>query len=469
MSPKKTPDLPCDIYVRVSRVGGRSGETFISPGEQEKRARAYLASRGFKVGEVFTDLDKTGRNMERPQLEIAMERIRNKVSGGICVAKLDRFGRTVIGALKGVDEIEEHGAAFLCVEPTVDTTTAMGRFALQLFAALAELESRRIGENWEVAKSSYRERGGYLSSRVPFGYRRLKGGGLEPDKKTAPYVERVFRMRAEGDSWSKVSAMLDDAGMRTPLLGDGSGKTAGGGRWAQTSLRKMVMNPLYRGKPKGGEQVEGIVSARLWASAQSDRNGTRTRGELGTMLSGLVRCGSCGGLLTPDKKGDGSRVYRCRQRSVTAVPCRHRVVISGSLIEPFVAAETERLLAGTWRAVDEAYAEKGGVTELTEAFKDAVFERDEFERTAIADGLTPAQISRMLAQYEQRIEQASAALDDARARVDVIRVEPKPGMIESLRPSKQRDLLKRVFTGVYVSPGKGREDLAARVRFEVKT
>jgi hypothetical protein len=47
------PTLPLDVYVRVSRVGGR-GERLISPDEQEQRARALAAERGLKVGTVLT-------------------------------------------------------------------------------------------------------------------------------------------------------------------------------------------------------------------------------------------------------------------------------------------------------------------------------------------------------------------------------------------------------------------------------
>ena len=56
MSPKKVA-APLDIYVRVSDVRGRAGESFISPRDQEERCRALATARGYKVGDVFTDLD----------------------------------------------------------------------------------------------------------------------------------------------------------------------------------------------------------------------------------------------------------------------------------------------------------------------------------------------------------------------------------------------------------------------------
>src|SRR5206468_166999 len=89
MSPKKIA-LPLDAYVRVSDVRGRSGDSFISPKEQEERCRALATARGYKVGDVFSDMDVSGGKMRRPELDRAIARIEEGVSGGIIVAKLDR-------------------------------------------------------------------------------------------------------------------------------------------------------------------------------------------------------------------------------------------------------------------------------------------------------------------------------------------------------------------------------------------
>jgi DNA invertase Pin-like site-specific DNA recombinase len=82
MSPKKIA-APLDLYVRVSDVRGRSGDSFISPKDQEERCRALAKARAYRVGEVFTDLDVSGGKMRRPELDKAIARIEEGVSGGI--------------------------------------------------------------------------------------------------------------------------------------------------------------------------------------------------------------------------------------------------------------------------------------------------------------------------------------------------------------------------------------------------
>ena len=45
-----------DGYVRVSRVAGRSGDAFISPGEQKERVRAWAKSQGHSIAKWHEDL-----------------------------------------------------------------------------------------------------------------------------------------------------------------------------------------------------------------------------------------------------------------------------------------------------------------------------------------------------------------------------------------------------------------------------
>ena len=82
MSPKPIAK-PCDVYVRISDVRGREGDSYISPEVQEERCRAVLTARGLEVGEVFVEENISGKTMERPKLREALERIKAGQSGGI--------------------------------------------------------------------------------------------------------------------------------------------------------------------------------------------------------------------------------------------------------------------------------------------------------------------------------------------------------------------------------------------------
>ena len=73
----KTGAKPLDIYLHVSRVNGRDGDSFISPQLQEERCTAMIAARGFQAGEVISDMDVSGGTMDRPGLNRALGRVRD--------------------------------------------------------------------------------------------------------------------------------------------------------------------------------------------------------------------------------------------------------------------------------------------------------------------------------------------------------------------------------------------------------
>jgi site-specific DNA recombinase len=136
--------LQLDGYIRVSRVGGREGESFISPAEQRDRIAAWARSRDVAIDQWHSDLDETGGKLERPGLDAALDRVRNGQSGGIVVARLDRFSRAgVADALNVIDEIHEAGGQLAALDLGIDPTTPFGEFAMTIMLGLARMERRR--------------------------------------------------------------------------------------------------------------------------------------------------------------------------------------------------------------------------------------------------------------------------------------------------------------------------------------
>src|SRR5215211_5836233 len=83
-----------DGYVRVSRVGNRSGPSFLSPELQREAIRRWAELRGAIVAETFEELDESGGRCDRPLLEQAIRRIECHDSDGLVVAYMSRFGRS---------------------------------------------------------------------------------------------------------------------------------------------------------------------------------------------------------------------------------------------------------------------------------------------------------------------------------------------------------------------------------------
>ena len=65
--------------------------------------------------------------MDRPIFNSIMEKVRSGRSGGIVVYKLDRFARSLLGAMYTLAELGEHEAVLAsATEPELDYTTPAG-------------------------------------------------------------------------------------------------------------------------------------------------------------------------------------------------------------------------------------------------------------------------------------------------------------------------------------------------------
>src|SRR4051794_3476355 len=103
----KDKPLPVDIYVRVSRIGGR--ERMIRPEEQEREARTFAKRRGLHVAEANTNLDRSGGPLARPALQEALPHVRAGAWGGIVVASPPRLTRETSQGLALIDEVRRAG------------------------------------------------------------------------------------------------------------------------------------------------------------------------------------------------------------------------------------------------------------------------------------------------------------------------------------------------------------------------
>ena len=355
-----------DGYIRVSRIGARGGESFISPAEQRDRIDAWAKSQGVAIATVHEDLDQPGSKADRPGLEAVMQRVKRGTVDGVVVARLNRFGRSMLDNARLFEQIREAGGALFSVVEGIDSRGAMGGLLANLFSAFAEYELETIRDNWSTARESAVKRGVHISSKVPTGYRRGEGGRLKVDEKAASAIVDVFRAKARGASWSECGAILESAGVRTPY----SGK-----HWAQGSLAKLIGNPVYLGQARSGEfsnpdAHQAIVDEDTWKVAQATKQPPQN-GLGGALLSGLVRCQGCRYVLKADsmrdRTGERVRLYRCRS-SRSAGKCPAPASVLGSVVEPFVV---ERFFDGLGDVLAEAVRSSADLRDLEQQVEQA--------------------------------------------------------------------------------------------------
>lgn len=230
-----TGSLKLDAYIRVSKVAGRAGDSFISPGVQRERIESWAQANGTIVTWHEPELDVSGGTMSRPIFDRIMERVRAGETDGVIVAKLDRFARTLVGALGTLEEFERHDAVLVSVADNLDLSTPMGKAFLRILLVFAELERDRISESWKTATSSAVARGIHIAKFTPIGYDKGSDKRLAPNGE-APAVREAFLMRGAHRSRTEIARQLDQLAPRPQ-----------GGRWTPSMVERIIKNRVYLG------------------------------------------------------------------------------------------------------------------------------------------------------------------------------------------------------------------------------
>ena len=134
------------IYIRVSTTS----QSFDS---QKDHLLEKYGSSEYKIFEEKS----SGKTMNRSALQDLLNYARE--GDTLICYDLSRLGRTTMGVLKLLDDLEKRGINFISDKESFDTSTSFGRFAIQILASLNELNRSVINEKVRAGIESARARG----------------------------------------------------------------------------------------------------------------------------------------------------------------------------------------------------------------------------------------------------------------------------------------------------------------------
>lgn len=141
------------------------------------------ALKNLGVEKIFVD-KVSGVKSEKPQLNQLLKFIRK--GDTLTVWRLDRLGRSTVGLIQLVNELNERGVDFKSISENIDTGSASGKLIFQIFCVLAEHERNVLIERTNAGLKAARARG-------------VKGGrpkGMtEKYKKIAPLVKASYESK----------------------------------------------------------------------------------------------------------------------------------------------------------------------------------------------------------------------------------------------------------------------------------
>jgi DNA invertase Pin-like site-specific DNA recombinase len=451
-----------DAYIRVSRVAGRAGDSFISPEVQQERIAAWADGNGVEIVHWWQELDQSGARRDRPMFQEALARCERGESGGIVVAKLDRFARSAVDALESIRRLNDAGARLVSVEDGFDGSNPMGRFAIGILTLIAELELERIRESWASAVGGAVGRGVHISARVPVGYRKMEDGRLAIEIHPAAAVAEIFRRRALGASYTELAAYLEEQ-QALPSTGNQ--------HWSLTGVMNLLKNPVYLGQARSGSIVnndahEPIVTQAEFDAAQGGRTLLKARdGSLASqaLLGGLARCAGCGHTLkitgsTDKKTGGRYPTYYCVGRYAKGL-CSARATIRASILDEHVEAQVLRALQAEGGVLAQAVEASGQLEEAQRQLEAAEHELTLYLETDLIGRIGQDAFLHGVDARQERITQARAALEGLRSESAIAETLTSGDLLQAwpeLSPREKRTLLHGLLDRVTLRRANGR-------------
>ena len=432
-------------YVRVSRVSGREGASFISPDQQRAAIRRLATAKGIEVAEadITEELDVSGKSaIDDRQLGALVRRIEAGELQGLVCLNLRRFSRSLLDGITVAHRITRAGGRI--VTDDFDSDSAMGKALLGLLLGLAEeeLDARRAG--WRDAQRRAASRGVW-PSRPPFGYSKDAEGRLVPDS-NGPLVTHVFKMRASGASLTACANYLRD--------------NLDGRTFSRASIASIMKSRAYNGDivnalKDGSDAIEvpdahpALVSRQVWQLAQ--RKG-KYQGGSGSIagkgvLRGIVRCGGCMHTTTLVASGPPEArkpSYACRKHYADVTcpsPASVRVELLDGLVMPLV---NERVKSG---AIDME-AMLADVMHSQEAVAEAQRELEAYAAVSVA--VVGAEVyGTQVAARRERLREAIEAADTVAWAAQAAITAPRDRMAED------RELARQLVERVEIRAGRG--------------
>lgn len=335
------------IYIRVS-TEEQAREGF-SIDAQKTNLIKKANEAGYTISDFYIDDGYSAKDMKRPGLTRVIADVKQRKIDVVLFWRLDRFTRSSKDFHK-IDEIfSQHQAGIKSATEPIDTTTAIGRFQLQLSVLLGQLERETTSERVHFVMEDRHMKGLRNGAVAPFGYD-LVDGQLIINPIEAEIVKRIYDMYQSGKSCRYIAKLFNAEGVP---------KNDKVNKWSDFSVWYIIDNPVYCGKLRWNNRklsgaktgnaiiVEGkhepIISEEFYDDIINIRLYRKKEGKKATSdfaFSGVIKCQRCGyGLIggTRKVKNGTMRYYRCIGRYNYGV-CNMPVIQEKSMNEAFLKA-----------------------------------------------------------------------------------------------------------------------------------
>ena len=315
--------IPAALYARVS---SERQDVDLSVAAQLRALRDYAQRNGYLVAREYVDEAESGRIADRPQFSRMLDEASKPEAPfkEILVWKFSRFTRKREHAVAFKSMLRRRGVRVVSITEQADDTPT-GKLLEAIIESVDEFYSENLAQEVLRGMREAATRGFWMTTYAPYGYRRVyvqdgikKRPKLELNPPADAVVRRIFDMVLQGRSILDVTKTLNAEGI----------PTTNGKKWLKTTIHTMLDHEAYTGtlvwgaKAKDGAppvRVENahpaIVSkrdfqkARKLLASRAPKKMNPRRASSPYLLSGLVKCETCGKAMTAAEAKSGRYTY----------------------------------------------------------------------------------------------------------------------------------------------------------------
>ena len=323
------------LYVRLSREDGDKEESDSIQNQRTLLTQYARQEEDIIVQDIYVDDCWTGTNFQRPQFSRMMENIRSGSVNCVIVKDLSRFGRNYIDVGYYIEKVfPMMNIRFISVVDDLDSykkPQTMNNILVPFKNLINDEYCRDISNKVRSSLDMKRKQGKHIGSFACYGYQKdpADRSHLIIDPVAAKNVRRIFQWYLSGMSILAIAQKLNHLNLPSPaaykkeqgLNYKNRHRELSDGKWASSSVRRILSNPMYTGTMVQGVQKvksyklqisrrqpekdwiiventhEAIISKNEFETVQDMlKRNTRTapHTEQLYLFSGFVRCADCG-------------------------------------------------------------------------------------------------------------------------------------------------------------------------------
>lgn len=339
-------------YMRLSKDDeGISESSSIST--QRDILNEYAQKHEIIVKREYVDDGYSGTNYDRPGFKRMIHDIECGYINCVLTKDLSRLGRNSAKTSELLDEyFPKMNVRYIAVIEGYDNLnlTNGNAIAAPFMLLMNEMYARDISSKIRTSFQAKMEKGEYIGSFAPYGYKKdIEHGNknhLLIDYQVAPIVQKIFSMAENGDTPKQISQWLNDNNVATPAIYrcqtrpylniDNYTKRK---EWTSSMICKMLRNKVYLGCTQQGKTSkvsfkskdiitrdekewitvmhthEPIISQETYDNVRRRSVARRNLSTKGftNIFSGIAKCADCGKNMTtaPTRKKNSTYNLAC--------------------------------------------------------------------------------------------------------------------------------------------------------------